>query len=177
MGAADNLPDHSVTASSDNTRQLRDALGRFGTGVAIVTTMAADGPAAITINSFASVSLDPALVLWSIDRNSARYKTFVSARDYAIHVLSVTQEQLCMEVARDPSRLHKLELQSTPFGVPVLDECLARFDCATEALHPAGDHTIIVGQVMLASVFESSAPLAFYRGQTGTFAATRPASG
>lgn len=164
------LRNTTFVPDASNQRQLRDALGRFGTGVTIVTTATPEGPAAITVNSFSSVSLEPPLVLWSIDRNSSRYHTFGQSTAYSIHVLSTSQESLCMEVARDPFRLHNVDMQTNAFGVPVLDDCLARYDCTREALYEAGDHFIIVGRVQQATLMEDCEPLAFYRGRTGTFA-------
>lgn len=164
------LASTTFTPALDNQRLLRDALGRFGTGVTIVTTATPEGTAAITVNSFSSVSLDPPLVLWSIDRHSHRCKTFGNATAYAIHVLNTSQESLCMEVARDSCRLHGISLQTNAQGVPVLDDCLARYDCTREAVYEAGDHDIILGRVHQVTMMENCQPLAFYGGRTGTFA-------
>jgi len=166
----DALPENSFIPDTDNQRQLRDALGRFGTGVTIVTAPGTNGPAAITVNSFSSVSLDPPLVLWCIERNSSRYEHFANADEYSIHVLGATQEHLCMEVARDPLSLHGADLRTNRYGVPVLDDCQARFDCTSEASHVAGDHVILVARVRCVHTSDENTPLAFYRGITGTFA-------
>ena len=163
----DFIPDTS------NQRLLRNALGCFNTGVTIVTAATSSGPAAITANSFASVSLTPPLVLWSVDRSSARLDTFTHAQHFSIHILNAHQETLCMEVARDPTRLQSMGLMDNEFGVPVLSDYLVRFDCSLEALHTAGDHVIIVGKVNVVSQSncecELANPLAFYRGRTGSF--------
>ncbi len=153
-----------------NQRLLRNALGCYGTGVTIVTAATESGPAAITVNSFASVSLTPPLVLWSLDRHGSRFETFSQAEHYSIHVLNTDQQSLCMEVARDPQRLAHATLATSPYGVPVLDECAVRLDCSREAVHEAGDHLIIVGRVLLATQYDHVQPLAFCRGKTGTFA-------
>ena len=105
------LPESSFIPNADNQSQLRDALGRFGTGVTIVTAPGTDGPAAITVNSFSSVSLAPPLVLWCIERNSSRFEQFNNANEYSIHVLGTAQQQLCMEVARNPQKLHNAGLR------------------------------------------------------------------
>ena len=159
----------SFVPDTANQRLLRDALGRFGTGVTIVTAAGEDGPAAITVNSFASVSLSPPLVLWSLDKHSSRYRCFSSANHYSIHVLCASQESLCMEVAHNPLRLHELDLSRNEYGVPVLSDCLVRFDCARETLYEAGDHMIVLGQVMRATMQDNHTPLAFFKGSTGTF--------
>ena len=83
-------------------KALRGALSRFGTGVTIVTTMTEDGPVGIAANSFSSVSLDPALVLWSVGRASRRYPYFSKAKHMAIHVLGADQLDLCNAFAASP---------------------------------------------------------------------------
>lgn len=160
----------SFVPDASNQRLLRNALGCFGTGVTIVTAASELGTAGITVNSFASVSLAPPMVLWSLDRHGSRYPIFSQAEHYSIHVLNKSQESLCMEVARDPGRLNRESLTKNHWGVPVLDECAVRFDCKREAIHTAGDHVIIVGRVCLATQYDMAEPLAFYRGSTGTFA-------
>lgn len=154
-----------------NTRQLRDAFGRFATGVTIVTAATADGVAAITANSFSSVSLSPPLVLWSPDRNSRRFRYFESADAYAIHVLAADQGDLCWDVARDVFALNDRGLLANAEGVPVLENCLARFECTKKAVYEGGDHVIMLGQVNRAAMRDEGDPLAFYKGQMGRFAA------
>lgn len=169
MGMPAEKLDDSFIPDASNQRLMRDALGRFGTGVTIVTALSDDGPTAITANSFSSVSLTPPMVLWSIDRQSSRYHAFANAAYYAIHVLNTQQEQLCMDVARNPATLHAMDLACNDSGVPVLDDCLVRFDCQREALYAGGDHTIILGNVQLVTSPVDCEPLAFFAGRTGTF--------
>jgi flavin reductase (DIM6/NTAB) family NADH-FMN oxidoreductase RutF len=82
-------------------REFRDALGRYPTGVALVTLMAEGRALAMTVNSFASVSLDPPLILWSVDRKSGRYELFRDAPHFAVNVLAADQEGLSNACARD----------------------------------------------------------------------------
>jgi flavin reductase (DIM6/NTAB) family NADH-FMN oxidoreductase RutF len=152
-----------------NTRLLRDAFGRFATGVTIVTTSTQDGVAAITANSFSSVSLTPPLVLWSPDKNSRRFGYFEQAKFFAIHVLSTEQDDLCWDVARDVFALNDRDLERNSDGVPVIENCLARFECSTQALYEGGDHMIMVGQVNQAEMREEGDPLGFFKGQVGRF--------
>lgn len=154
-----------------NTRLLRDAFGRFATGVTIVTAATADGVVAITANSFSSVSLSPALVLWSPDRNSRRFMYFEKANDYAIHVLATDQNDLCWDVAKDAFALNDRCLKVNAEGVPVIENCLARFECTRSAVYEGGDHVIVLGQVKRAEMREEGDPLAFFKGQVGRFAA------
>lgn len=163
---------HSFVPAPDNTRLLRDAFGRFATGVTIVTAASEQGVVAITANSFTSVSLTPPLVLWSPDRNSRRFPYFEEARHYAIHVLAADQDDLCWQVAKDAFGLNHLQLAQNKNGVPLLENCLARFECTRSAIHDGGDHAIVLGHVDRATMREEGDALTFYKGQMGQIAAS-----
>lgn len=153
----------------DNARAFRDALGQFGTGVTVITCESALGPLGITANSFASVSLDPALVLWSPGKFSKRYDAFCTADHYAIHVLAQDQLGMGGAFAKDGLDFSVADWDRSAEGVPVLKGCLARFECRKVAQHDGGDHAIIVGEVLRAAVTDG-APLIFAQGQYGGFA-------
>lgn len=155
------------TPDAANSRLLRDAFGRFATGITLITCASDDGPISIVANSFSSVSLDPALVLWCLDHGSNRYTHFQGAEHYAIHVLHAGQEALCGKAAKDAHSLRDAGLATNAHGVPLIQDCLARFECRRVAVHVAGDHDIIVGQVD-AALLQDGAPLTFYGGQIGT---------
>ncbi len=150
--------------SAKNTRRLRDAFGKFATGVTIITAQTPDGPLAITANSFSSVSLDPAMVLWCIDKRSKRFDAFAQAQHYAIHVLSQAQSDLCWNVARDGQCLRDAGLHLNHENVPILTQCLARFECRQHQVHEAGDHAIILGHVLRATLAETGDALTFFDG-------------
>jgi len=157
-----------IVPDAGNPRLLRDALGRFATGVTVVTARGPDGPMGFTANSFASLSLDPALVLWSVARSSQRYGVFSSARHYAIHVLAEDQAGLAVQFSKATSAAAPPDWQWTPEGIPVLPRALARFDCVQHATHDGGDHLIIVGRVLRLAQ-EEGAPLVFAKGRFGRF--------
>ncbi len=157
------------TPDADNTRSLRDAFGKFATGVTIVTCASENGPVSITANSFSSISLDPALVMWAVDKNSRRFPFFDQANSFAIHVLAAEQEDLCSACSKDAFALKQLEHVTNDEGVPLLSGCLSRFECKRVACHDAGDHVIVVGEVKRAEVRDGDA-LAFYAGKFGQFA-------
>jgi len=157
------------SADQSSSRQLRDAFGRFATGVTVITAASADGPVAIVANSFSSVSLDPALVLWSVDRAARRFPYFDAADHYAIHVLGAEQHDLCTRVARNAHALQDVAHDLNADGVPLLEHCLARFECRRVAAHDAGDHVIVVGQVQRTAM-RDGAPLTFFAGNFGTVA-------
>lgn len=129
-------------------RAYRDALGTFATGVTIVTAAAPDGPVAITVNSFASVSLSPALVLWSIDLGSDRCAVFRNAKHSAIHVLGHGQAGLAKHFAKNGRDFAGQDWSTSDMGVPLLATCLTRMECELIADHPGGDHRILVSQVL-----------------------------
>lgn len=149
----------------ENTRALRDAFGRFATGVTIVTASSPEGPVAMTANSFASVSLDPPLVIWAPGRHSRRFRHFEQAQHYAIHVLCADQDRLCMEVAKDAHALRHHVLEINERGVPLIAGCLARFECSRHAHHEGGDHLLVLGRVERAATRPDGDALAFFRGQ------------
>lgn len=151
-----------------NARVFRDALGRFATGVTVVTIQGADGPMGFTANSFASLSLDPALVLWSLARSSRRFAYFAGARHYAIHILGQDHADLPTRFSRSGQGFDGLDWLPNEEGVPILPGALARFDCAQHATHDGGDHLIIVGQVLRLAL-EEGEPLVFAKGRYGRF--------
>jgi len=154
---------------ADNHRAFRNALGSFTTGVTVVTAMTADGPIGMTVNSFASVSLDPPLVLWSPAKSSSRYGAFTGASHFAIHVLGADQDHLSAAFTRGGNGFDGIEVRFNDEGVPVLPGTLARFECAEQAQHDAGDHTIIIGRVLRVA-HRQGEPLCFSGGRFGRFA-------
>lgn len=154
-------------------RDFRDALGRFATGVTVVTCAGPDGPVGITANSFSSLSLDPPLVLWAPARASLRFPAFDRAPHFAVHVLGTEQRDLCRAFARDAGAFHRLDWRANPEGVPVFDSCLARFECRKRAAHEGGDHDIHVGEVLRARC-RAGEPLVFFGGGYGGFAGGPP---
>lgn len=150
--------------TQDKLKDYRNALGQFATGVTVVTCDTPEGPLGITANSFSSVSLEPALVLWSASKTSQRYRHFINARHYAIHILSKEQSDLCMEFSKSPNAFEKCDWLSNAQNVPLIQGCLARFECTQFAVHDAGDHSLILGHVDLVTRNEGH-PLIFAQGK------------
>jgi flavin reductase (DIM6/NTAB) family NADH-FMN oxidoreductase RutF len=155
----------AFTPSETNTRQLRDAFGQFATGVTIVTANTPGGVVAITASSFSSVSLDPPMALWSVDKGSSRCDPFTQATEYAIHVLAPEQEELAWAVVKDAHTLRNRPLAVNADGVPVLDSCLARFDCRQAELLEGGDHIIILGHINHVELNRDGDSLTFFQGR------------
>ena len=151
-----------------DARAFRTALGQYSTGVTVVTAATATGPIGMTANSFASLSMEPPLVMWCPARASARHPHFVAARHVAIHVLSADQKRLADQFAREGHDFGGLMLDQNASGVPLIDGCLARFECTQVQSHAAGDHDIIVGEVIRATISDGD-PLVFCHGKFGAF--------
>ncbi len=144
---------------------FRTALGRFVTGVTVVTAVAETGePVGLTANSFNSVSLDPPLVLWSLSRRSASLPVFERASHFAVNVLSVEQKALSDRFARrDVDRFRGVSWHPGAGGAPVLAGCAAVFECRCEQRFEGGDHVIFLGHVERFD-HEERTPLAFHAG-------------
>lgn len=155
-----------------DTRAFRQALGSFPTGVAIVTAISPNQPpVGITVNSFTSVSLEPPLVLWCIDRRSDRYEAFTKASGFTISVLGTVHEDVSSRLSKQGSHsLEGIELIDTEIGAPALADSLAFFECANEAVYEGGDHAILIGRVLRFARREAGAPLVYFRGRYGALA-------
>lgn len=158
----------TFTPGPGNSRDLRDALGTFATGVTVVTVATPLGPLGITANSFASVSLDPPLVLWCPAKSSRRYEAFVTAEHFAIHVMGEHQDAPIMGFARTADAFDTCDWAPSPDGVPLIAGCPARFECTTRDRIDAGDHAVIIARVRRVTT-EPTRPRLFHAGIFGGF--------
>lgn len=160
---------------------LRRALGRFATGVAVVTTCTEGGRVeGLTVNSFSAVSLDPPLVLWSLQRTAPSLPSFLAAGRFAISILASHQHAVSRQFATpSPDKFAGVTHAAGLGGCPLIGGCLAVFECRTEAVHDAGDHHLFIGRVERAS-HRDGRPLVFASGSYGEhepFAEPPPAGG
>ncbi|NIV16850.1 MAG: flavin reductase [Woeseiaceae bacterium] len=148
----------------NNTQALRNCLGKFATGVTVVTCDGADGPCGITANSFSSVSLEPPLVLWNVDKRSTALQAFLEAQRFAINVLRNDQKSLAVHFAR-PERIsfEGIDYRLNGSNVPLLETSLACMECRTDRIIEAGDHYIIIGEIEN-YVTNDGEPLLFFAG-------------
>jgi len=139
----------SPSPQAFDARQFRDALAQFATGVTVICARAADGRVVgFTANSFNSVSLDPPLILWSLESRSASLATFEACQRYTVNVLSAAQ----VDLARRFSRPHEDRFSGVPYRMgwadaPLIDGCIAWFECRHHSRHRAGDHVVFIGEV------------------------------
>jgi flavin reductase (DIM6/NTAB) family NADH-FMN oxidoreductase RutF len=157
---------------SFDTRAFRQALGSFPTGVAVITALSPSGtPMGITVNSFTSVSLEPPMVLWCLDKKSDRYAVFAKSKGFTISVLGTAHEEVSSRLAQPGSHsLADIPLIDTELGPPALADALAFFECKSEAVYEGGDHGIILGRVLRFARRDAGAPLVFFRGRYGALA-------
>jgi flavin-dependent trigonelline monooxygenase, reductase component len=154
--------------SSDHldVSEFRKALGRFVTGVTVVTTLAPDGaPRGFTANSFTSVSLRPPLILVCIARSAASHNIYESAASFAVSILSQDQQSISSTFASSrPDKFADIDWSLSANGCPIIGSSAAWLDCIKHDMIEAGDHTILIGRV---EQFSHSArmPLGYYQGR------------
>lgn len=159
---------------SDPYRSLKNAFGRFATGVTVVSCCDQNSTlTAITVNSFASVSLDPPMVLWCVEKRASAFERFANADNYAVSILKAGDESLSNRfAAHDPKPLAADEYDVWETGAPLLRRRLAGFDCSVKHRFDAGDHVILVGQVLQFDS-EDGAPLLYFASNYATGPATQ----
>jgi flavin reductase (DIM6/NTAB) family NADH-FMN oxidoreductase RutF len=155
-----------ITYKEFNPHDYRNALGKFGTGVAIVSTKTSNHlPVGITINSFNSVSLDPPIVLWSLNKQSPSLKAFDDTGKFVIHVLSKDQIDLSKRFSsRIEEKFANVEYELGSLGVPLITGCSAFFECTTWLRQVVGDHILFLGRVENFNSTEKEA-LLYYKGR------------
>lgn len=157
--------------SEIDQRVFRDTMGRFGTGVVLVTAIDGDEPVGFAAQSFVSLSLDPPLVALCPARTSTSWPRIRAAGRFCINVLADDQLRLCEAFAtRGGDKYAGVAWTPAPSGAPRIEGVLAWIDCALEAEHDAGDHTIAVGRVGALEATSKGAPLLFFAGNYGHFA-------
>ena len=157
------------TQALPTSAEFRKAMGHFPTGVCVVALETDAGDiAAMTINSFVSVSLEPLLICWSLHNSSGRFDLFAKADRFTISILAADQGELALAYAsRELKAVRNADFEHSKSGLPVLKGAIASFECEGFANHPAGDHTMILGQVTgLSGPPEGGAQaLGFYGGE------------
>jgi flavin reductase (DIM6/NTAB) family NADH-FMN oxidoreductase RutF len=153
--------------SGHDPRTLRDALGCFATGVTVVTCVNEKGePAGLTVNSFTSVSLDPPLLMVCLAREAASAAALTRASHFAVNVLQTGQQPASIRFStRDEDRFGATPWSCGEAGAPILKDSLGVFECERYAVHPGGDHHILIGQVVKASFDAGLDPLLYFRGR------------
>ena len=168
-GRAGHVSVPELSVSELRAEELRQALGRFVTGVTIVTCRDERGQAiGLTANSFNALSLDPPLVLWSLRESSSTIDAFTAASHFAVNVLAADQVELSRRFARPSSaKFDEGEWTDGQGGAPLLAGCVAVFECRRRSHHAAGDHVLFIGEVERIGGSASS-PLVYHAGHYRT---------
>jgi flavin reductase (DIM6/NTAB) family NADH-FMN oxidoreductase RutF len=170
---------HEVLLDGNHdSRQLRNALGLFTTGVTVITTRGPSGKLeGLTANSFSALSLDPPLVSWSLSRRSPSMTGFMDSGHFAINVLGARQSALSHRFATPQhDKFDGLEVEHGLGGSPLLPGVLARFECQTHSTIDGGDHVLFVGRVHKVA-YGAGEPLVFNAGRYCTAVALRNEGG
>jgi flavin reductase (DIM6/NTAB) family NADH-FMN oxidoreductase RutF len=162
------MPLETVFSEGDGVESigLRRALGRFATGVAVVATRSPEGKfEGLTANSFASVSLDPPLVLWSLRRNATSFDSFSRAGHFSVNILGADQRDVALHfAARKDNKFDSFTFMEGHGGCPIIPGSIATFECRAETTVDGGDHLIFVGRIIQARAAEGE-PLIFNAGR------------
>lgn len=153
-----------------DSSEFRAALSRFVSGVTVVTTRAASRqPVGVTISAFCSLSLDPPLILFCLERSAQCFESFVTAEGFTVNVLAEGQAALSAKFAAPlGDRWRDVSFAVGQAGMPVLPECAANLECRRHAVHDGGDHAIVVGEVLHVQTTDRP-PLVYFRGTYGAF--------
>lgn len=151
---------------TDPRQEFRRILGHYPTGVCAVTAMSnADQPLGMIVGSFTSVSLDPPLVGFFPDKSSTTWPDVQNAGRFCINVLADCQEGVCAKLAsKGGNKFNGVDYHLSALGSPIIEGALAWIDCELDAVHEAGDHLIVLGQVISLDLHAEGEPMIFHKG-------------
>ena len=156
-----------MTKENTNPEQLfKEVMGSYPSGVTVVTTVdAKNQPIGLTVNSFVSVSIDPLLILWCIDKKSSSYEAFDYSDYFTVNILAANQGDICWAFASrtEPDRFSKCSWELSKNNVPVIKDAFANLECKKHRVVDAGDHYILIGQVVNIQKTDTDAMLYYKR--------------
>ncbi|MEE8074571.1 MAG: flavin reductase family protein [Candidatus Binatia bacterium] len=149
-----------------DSREIRDIMAHFATGVTVVTTRdGAGSPFGLTVNAFTSLSLNPPLVVVCIDKAAQCYSCFEESKVFAVNVLSEDQEELSRRFAtKGIEKFGEIKWHRGENNVPLLDGSIGTIECKIVNSYEGGDHTIYLGEIVSANATEDR-PLLFFKGK------------
>ena len=146
-------------------KTFRLALGRFMTGVTVVTTRCRDAIAGVTVSSFNTLSLDPPLILWSLALKAPSLKVFRDSNRFAVNILADDQSNIALQFARPADdKFVNVETTAGAGAVPLIAGAVAHIECTVEHRYPGGDHELYIGRIVRASATEKT-PLVYGQGK------------
>ncbi|KQY64851.1 hypothetical protein ASD66_11270 [Nocardioides sp. Root151] len=159
-----------TAAAQEAARRFRDVLGRFASGVTVITSVAGDEPVGMTCQSFSSISLDPPLVMFSPAKTSRAWPLIQRSGHFCVNFLAAGQEDLSNVMAsRGTDKFAGLEWSLSKTGAPLFDGIVGYVDCTVHAVHEAGDHYVVIGRVQdmdftVGASGETPDPLLYFQG-------------
>ncbi len=151
-------------------QQFRNALGRFASGVTVVTIADGDEKTGLTVSAFCSLSLEPPYILICINNSSSALAMIDRTKQFAVNILAADQRDLSNRFAsRSDDKFDGVKYHPGKSGLPLLNDTVATLECALVNTFPGGDHTIYVGRVDEAFIDASKSPLLYYHGQYSAF--------
>ncbi|MCM3587872.1 flavin reductase family protein [Mesobacillus maritimus] len=158
-----------MKVKSDPQQLFKEIMGSYPTGVTVITTLDENNkPVGLTVNSFASVSIDPLMVLWCIDKNAGSCGVFKKADNFAVNILAGNQQEVCWTFASksEPDRFAKHPWVLSENNLPVINNVFASFECKKVQMVDAGDHYILIGEVIDLNKNEQE-PMLYFRRKVG----------
>lgn len=149
-----------------DTREFRNTMGNFASGVTIITTKDEEKFVGLTVNAFSSLSLDPAQILFCIDKSSTSLPAIQKGKAFVVNMLQEQQESVCRNFAKKGGdKFADVDYSISEEGIPILKDNLVTVHCSVHEIYEGGDHFIIVGDVSDFSYDQTKNPLIFYRGK------------
>lgn len=156
--------------SDFDSNEFRRVLGHYPTGVCAVTAMIADMPIGMVVGSFTSASLDPPLIAFFPDRRSTTWPKIEAAGHFCVNILAEHQNDVCRALAsRSDNKFEQIAYRRSGSGMPIIEGSVAWIDCHLQAVHDAGDHLVVLGQVHSLHAERTHRPLLFFQGGYGRF--------
>ncbi|MFE3293570.1 flavin reductase family protein [Rhodococcus sp. NPDC059234] len=158
----------TTTTATHDPAELRQIMGQFASGVTVVTGLDEDGPIGFACQSFASVSLDPALVLFCADHRGRAWPRIRRAGRFTVNVLAESQADVCGRFGSSRgAKFDGLDWERSRWETPSLHEVLVRVHAEVDTVHPAGDHDVVLGRVLELEAVRDDRPMVFFRGGFG----------
>lgn len=157
-----------MTVEPVSPAEMRSALGQFASGVTVVTGMDEQGPVGFACQSFASVSLDPPLVLFCVDHRGHSWPRIRESGRFTVNVLNEDQADLCARFgSREGRKFDELDCEISKWSTPSLPGVLVRVHAEVFQVHRAGDHDVVIGRVLELETVAGKPPMIFFRGKFG----------
>ncbi|MFB3164460.1 flavin reductase family protein [Neobacillus sp. 179-J 1A1 HS] len=159
-----------MTVKTESTQLFKEIMGSYPTGVTVITTVDSNNkPVGLTVNSFASVSLDPLLILWSIDKNAGSCDVFKKVDKFCVNILAGNQQEICWTFSSksEQDRFSKQPWSLSKNKLPILENVFASLECKKVQFIKAGDHYILIGEVIDLNINEQE-PMLYFRRKVGS---------